>query len=371
MRSALNIVIITLSACLVLSGCWDQGHADASDGAYLHLAQTITARKEESYPFRREYAGEVQAHQSSLLGFELSGQVSRLFVNEGDPVVAGQLLASLDTRLLLARGDELEARKRELSTELALARRNLERVTRLRKDNLASEREQDELQSRTEVLSAGVQRIQAELAANSIRLQQSELRAPFDARIASREVDSGAVVAAGTPVLRLVESARREVRVGLPVTVAEQMRRGDRIQVRVNDQWFSGPVLAIGPAVDQATRSRAVRIGIDQDWSPGALAYVGIDEPVRQNGFWLPDTAVTEGLRGTWVAYIAVDNGDGQYRIEARSVQIHHVHRSRLYVSGALGDGELVLMAGLHRYAPGQVIRVVNNEWIADARQES
>lgn len=366
----LILTILPLWAAL-LSACWDAGHADTGAGDYLHLAVTAPLRMQEGFQRRREFAGEVQAHQSSLLGFELPGQIAEILVNEGDPVTAGQLLASLDTRLLESARDELDARRQELASELQLAERNLARISTLRNDNLASEREQDELGSRVSVLRAGLERVQAELEANAIRLQQSELRAPFAARVASRELDSGVVVAAGTAVLRLVETARREVRAGLPVAIADGLARGDELRLRMGDQLATGPVLALGPTVDQATRSRAVRIGVDQDWSPGSLAYVVVNEPVSEPGAWVPATAVTEGLRGTWAVYVAVPQGDARYRIESRSVVIHHADAERLYVSGAVQDGDQVLQAGLHRYAPGQLIRIDTPARIADARAES
>lgn len=371
MRYAPLSLLIILCSAVVVAGCWEQGRADDQESPYLHLAQTSPVDLEAGYPFSREYAGEVQAHQSSTLGFELAGQVSKLYVNEGDPVTAGQLLASLDTRLLVAEREELQARVSELETELSLARRNLDRVSRLRLENLASEREQDELNSRVNVLAASLDRVNAGLSANSVRMKQSELRAPFDARISRRELDSGAIVTAGVPVFRLLESARREVRAGLPDKLARALRPGDAMRVRARDQWHTGTVLAVGPTVDRATLSRSVRVGIDNDWPPGALAYVAIEEQVSQAGAWLPDSAVTEGLRGTWVVYVAVPVGDGRHQLQARSVIIHHADQSRLFVSGALEQGEQVLKGGLHRYAPGQLVRIEPDEWIADARAES
>ncbi|MFN2164683.1 MAG: efflux RND transporter periplasmic adaptor subunit, partial [Anaerolineae bacterium] len=365
-----GLLMVTLCATL-MSGCWGEGRADPGSGDYLHLAVTAPLSLQQGYRRQREFAGEVQAHQSSLLGFELPGQVAEILVNEGDAVLAGQLLARLDTRLLESARNELQARRIELVTELQLAERNLGRISTLRNDNLASEREQDELDSRVTMLRAGLQRVEAELEANTIRLQQSELRAPFAARIASRELDSGVVVAAGTAVLRLVETARREVRAGLPVAIADGLARGGELRLRKGSEWATGPVLALGPTVDQATRSRAVRIGVDRDWSPGSLAYVVIEEPVEEPGAWVPATAVTEGLRGTWTVYVAMPEGDARYRIESRSVVIHHADAERLYVSGAVRDGELVVQAGLHRYAPGQLVRVETAPRIVDARPES
>lgn len=370
MRAHFAILLVLPLSAWLLSACGDDSHAGTSEEPYLHLASTTQIRMEAGFTRLREYAGEVQAHQSSLLGFERPGQVAQLLVNEGDAVSAGQLLARLDIRLLESERDELTARQEELEAELQLAVRNLGRVSALRKENLSSEREQDELSSRVTMMRASLQQLEAALAANAVRLQQSELRAPFAARVASREVDSGVVVAAGAPVLRLVESALREVRAGLPQAIAETLRPGAMLSLRMGTREARGSVIALGPTVDSATRSRAVRVALNEDWPPGSLAYIGIDEWVAIGGVWMPDTAVTEGLRGTWVAYVAMPEGDARYRVEARSVVIHHASGDRLFVSGALRDGETVLVAGLHRYAPGQLVRIEARGQVADARAE-
>jgi RND family efflux transporter MFP subunit len=284
-------------------------------------------------------------------------------------VHAGQLLARLETRLLESERDELKARLAELRAEWETAQRNLERVERLQADQLVSERERDDLAGRVQVLAASLQRVEAGLQANRVRLDKAELRAPFDASIAQRLVDAGVVVDAGMPVLSLVQQGAREVRAGVPVRLADALTVGDPVRVRVGDAQATGQVAGLGPVVDPLTRSRTIRVHVGEDWSPGQIAYLNIAEPVAGRGAWLPDAAVTEGVRGTWVVYAAVDSGDQRAALEARSVVIHHVRGNELFVSGALEDGEKVVAAGLHRLAPGQQVRTEpDSRMIADAR---
>ena len=199
-----TLALLISGLVLAIGGCgWETRAADL-DEPYLHLVQTHTVSMQPGYRVEREFAGEIEALQSSRLGFEFPGQVEALFVDEGDSVRAGQLLARLDTRLLQSKHEELTARRSELQAEWETAQRNLERVERLQADRLVSERERDDLAGRVQVLRASLQRADAELQANSVRLDMSELRAPFDAGIAGRLVDAGVVVDAGTPVVSLV-----------------------------------------------------------------------------------------------------------------------------------------------------------------------
>ena len=359
------IALLAAGSLAVIQGCSRDSLADSSAPPYLHRVETLPVRLQPEYLVEREYAGEVQAGQSSLLGFERPGQIEALNVNIGDTVSAGEVLASLDTRLLDSERRELQAQRDELQAELDTTRRNLARIEQLRSEQLASEREHDELEGRTRVLEASLQRVEAALQANRTRFQKSELRAPFDAAVSGRLADLGVVVDAGKPVFRLVQSGAREVRAGVPVALADSLKVDQNLRVRVGQDVATGRVIALNPVVDPATRSRTVRVQIDENWAPGSLAYLQIDAPVSMAGAWLPDSAVTEGARGTWVAYAAVDAGDARWRLEARSVVIHHVRRNELFVSGALSDGDQVVAAGLHRLAPGQLVRVEDSRALA------
>ena len=283
-------------------------------------------------------------------------------------MVAGQLLAQLDTRLLEAERNELAAQRAELQAELETAQRNLARVEKLQSERLASERELDDLAGRTRVLEASLQRVDAALQANSIRFEKAELRAPFDAGIAQRLLDSGVVVNAGQAVFSLVEADVREVRAGVPAAIANRLNLGDAITVRADSVVAEGQLIALGPVVDQATRSRVVRVRVAGNLRPGGLAYLQIGVPMDQRGAWVPDSAVTEGVRGTWVVYAAEDVGDARARLEARSVTVHYARENDLFVSGALIQGDQIVTSGLHRLAPGQLVRTGEDKLIADAR---
>jgi RND family efflux transporter MFP subunit len=345
------------SVLLVLTGCDWSSLADTTPPSYRHAVSVINVQRQDGYDITREFAGEVVAPQSPAVAFELPGQLQDLVVDEGDVVEAGQVLARLDTQLLDAEARELEARAEEIDAELGLARRNLERIERLEAESLASAREKDELASRVRALEAGKARNQAALDGNRIRHEKSVLVAPFSASVRARLVDEGAVVDAGTPVFRLAQAEHREVRAGLPQAVAVGLAPGDRVRLRTGVERAEGQVITLGVEVDQGTRSQVVRIAVDRPWAPGVIAYVEAEERVPAYGVWLPETAVTGGLRGTWLVYVAVPSGDGEAVLETRTVTIEHAADGKLFVSGALTNGEWVLTGGLHRVAPGQIVR--------------
>ena len=91
----------------------------------------------------------------------------------------------------------------------------------------------------------------------------------------------------------------------------------------------------------------------------GTLGRLSLSTPREGEGFWLPITALTEGRRGLWSAYVLVDSGDDGSRVERRELQLLHVESDRAFVRGTLRDGERVVATGLQRLVPGQRVRPV------------
>lgn len=331
----------------------------ASQPTYHHRVDPLTVNRQDNYQVTRSFTGIVAAQQQAELGFELAGKLTRIPVDEGDRVKKSQVLAALDTALLAREQDELKAQLREAEAQLTLVQQNLERIDTLNKKGYASAQQQDELTSERQVLKASLERLSAALAANQTRLDKSLLRAPFDAVVSRRYVDVGAVVDAGTAVLRLLEDAPMEARIGLPIKLLGQVAVGETVNLQTARTTLLGTVLSIGSDVDNSTRTVPIRVRLPARTPvvDGELIDLRLPEMVQKAGFWVPMTALTDGLRGLWNVYVLVPADETErYRLQARDVQIIHADLERVFVSGALSDGERIAKAGLQRLAPGQTV---------------
>lgn len=357
-------LLLTGAVAVVLTGCSVEANVDEGRNDYHHLAAGSRLTAESSYVIQREFAGLVAPRQDTQLAFELGGELAALRVDEGDRVSAGQVLAELDTRLLRAQRDDLVARRQEIQARLDLNGLNSERIVELQGKGFAADQQMDELDTERRALTAQLARLAAELDANATRLDQSVLKAPFDGAISARLADRGAVVAAGSPVLVVLEDQGMEARVGVPVRLLGDVSAGDPVTVRVGVQVLQGRVLAIGSDVTRATLTVPVRIALPDTAVavPGDQAYLGLDEVMEESGYWIPVSALTDGLRGLWNVYVmAPEEGavvEPLYRIQARDVRVIWAEEERAFVRGALADGEWVVSAGLHRLVPGQQVRL-------------
>lgn len=381
--------------------------------------ETLTVTPVSSYSVSRTYTGEIASLRASELGFERSGQLVDVLVNEGDLVNANAPLARLDIRNLQTQRQQLVAEKARANAQLmelkAGARSEdiaaavaavkdveeqlrLQQVQRTRRESLytqgAISREEldefsfgegalrarlDQSRSQLEELQNGtrpeqimaqqalVQQIDATIADLDITISKSTLHAPFDGVIATKQVDEGTVVGAGQSVIRLLENATPEARIGLPVSAIDQLTIGDEKTIYLGDRPYSATVSSILPEVDAQTRTQTVMLALESaaanQANSGQTVRVNLQETVPTDGIWIPTAALTQGIRGLWTCYVLVPGKSStkdQYTVKPQSVEVLYQDSDRTLVRGTLKPNDVVVASGPHRLVPGQLVSPVN-----------
>ncbi len=369
----------------------------------------------DSYLRERVYTGTLVAKRRSTLSFERAGKVVELVVDEGDAVAKGQLLARLDTRRLDARRAKAEADLAQASAVLSelkagprpqtiaaaraevenlAAQRDVAEKTMKRREQLvassAVSREEYELAmydyraaaARTEVaqknldeLEAGTRRervdaqeaqvaaLEASLADILHELDDSVLLAPYDGCIARRKIDEGTVIAAGAPVVELIETGALEAWVGVPPASARSFAVGDNTSLRIDGRDYAAVVQSVRPELDAQTRTQNVVLRIDDAAGPtsgglvaGEVVRLGVAEPVAMSGYWVPTQALSPDRRGLWSVLVVEDGKAAQ-----RAVEVIENAGDRSFVRGALQPGEAVIVEGAHRVVAGQRVAAEMN----------
>ncbi|MGF1481577.1 MAG: efflux RND transporter periplasmic adaptor subunit [Cyanophyceae cyanobacterium] len=349
------------------------------------FVETTAIQPVDSYREARTYTGTLVARRSSELGFERTGQLKRIFVDEGDRVQVGMSLALLDTQELEAERQKLLAQRAQAVAQMQEMERGprqetisaaqavvrdineqlkLARLKSQRRENLYAEgaiaREQldqaayeasalqarlDEAQSHLNQLKTGtrseqidaqqavIAQIDASLAQLEIEQENSLLKAPFSGTIAVRHVDEGRVVAASQPIVRLVESNHLEAQVSLPVREAEALKAGSDQSLIINQTRYQAKVSSILPEVDSSTATVTAVLALDPTAAavvrPGQAVALEWSDTVTESGYWVPVTALVKGERGLWSCYvlgepIPSDENGPTFRIERRAVEILH-----------------------------------------------
>ena len=329
----------------------------SADRAPMPVAATLFIQ-EASYRRKATYLGLVRAGSDSLIGFEVAGLLQTLPATEGMRVAPGDVLAQLGTDTRRARLDEASATLQRVIAERLQAEHRAERIAQLVEDGSVSEQDYDDAKLTAQAFNAAEDSARALQHSAELSLNKSTLIAPYDAVVAERLVQIGAVVAPGTPVLRLVTAAGREAHIGVPIEIARRLQVGDSYPLTLTGITVDATLRAIRDHLDPAT----LTVGAVFDFSDQTIASVGesaeltIEESVEVKGSWLPITALLAAPRGLWDVLAIYADDEGHYRAQRESVEILYTRGDQAFVTGTVIPGEAVVASGLQRISPGDLV---------------
>ncbi|MEM8536677.1 MAG: efflux RND transporter periplasmic adaptor subunit [Pseudomonadota bacterium] len=328
--------------------------APAPDAAEITPVSVVPLQFADHYMVSRQFLGQVEATEDATLSFELSGQLATLAVDEGDSVVAGQIIARLDTALLEAEQARLEATRDATNAQLTFAESRLARATELVADGFSSEETRDQALATRDELLARLAEVDAGLAATQINLNKSVLRAPFDGRVGQRAARSMETLSPGQPVLTLIETATLRVRVGLPLDIRTESLFD--ITLTIGGQAYSATLDQIRPDIDPVTRTRTAIFAVDtaDALTFGQTATLTIDSRVNETGVWVSNDALQEGIGSVWTVLVVADD-----TVRTAAVELLHSEADRAFVRGTFTEGMTLINGGAHRVVPGQQVRIL------------
>lgn len=398
--------------------------------------ETIKVEPVESYEVLRTYTGEIAAIRTSNLGFSRGGEIEEVLVEEGDRINRGQALARLDIRNLQTQRQQLEAEKaraqaqlselrtgariedinaakaavQDLEQQLLLQSKQRERREFLYKEGAIAREQLDEFsfgegalqarlsqarsnlaelengtrQEQIDAQRATVQQLLARIADLDVTIDKSTLKAPFDGIVAKRDLDEGTVANAGQSVVRLMENAAPEARIGMPTNVVGKLQVGGTQALKIGSQTYKAKVASILPEVNANTRTQTVVFQLDPSaitqvnpaysvastggtpattFPAGQTIRLELAQEIDTEGYWLPTDALTQGIRGLWTCYVLTESEDAEnYIVKQHSVEIINQQGDRALVRGTLQPGDRIVANGTHRLVPGQQVEVASSE---------
>ncbi|PJJ98965.1 efflux transporter periplasmic adaptor subunit [Lysobacteraceae bacterium NML75-0749] len=259
---ASRVLLLATALPILLLACKPSEKAeDAANKPQVSLQAVSLAQASERELTRAlVVSGPVSAVEEMQLGVELSGlRVTALHVDAGQAVKRGQLLLTLDHRMLDAELAQADAALREAEAAAGLARSHFARGENLANSQYISAMQLDELRAARTQGEARLGTARAARNTAALRRSFAELRAPADGIISKRLVQPGQVVMAGAELLRLIKNGRLEWRAELPAGQLGQVNVGDVIHLSAPDgSALQGRVRAVSPGVDAATRTGTV-----------------------------------------------------------------------------------------------------------------
>jgi HlyD family secretion protein len=319
--------------------------------------------------------GTIEARHAYAVGPIQAGRVLRVWVDQGDPVEAGQLLAEIDPVDLRQRADAArsaaararqtaqaaQAQVAEADSRARLAKANSERYQALVRQNFVAQEMADSRRyeaaaaeaalAAARANAAGAQRETARADAELQGIDQVrnslQLLSPITGVVIAREAEPGTTVVAGQAVLRLVDPARLWVRARVDQARAHGIAVGQAADIALRSApgvVLPGRVARIELQSDALTEERIVNVAFDSASAPqhlGELAEVTIHLPGARDVLTLPRAAVTAvgGQTGVWRAVA------GRARFQPVQVGVQTIDRVQIVSGLEAGDPVIVYSA--------------------------
>ena len=318
--------------------------------------------------------GSTEAFEAANIYARISGYIAKRFVDIGDHVKAGQILAEisaqeLDHQIAQARANIAQ---NEAALNQAQANREIASVTWARDSKLLDKGWVTKQQGDTERLNLQAQEAAVAVAQANIRAQQAQLEvllqhkayqrvvAPFDGVVTQRNVDNGSLVQAdttgGMAMFTLMHSDVIRIQLYVPQDQAFGLAPGVEASIRVPELpgvAFRGTVTRVASALAPGTRTLQTEIDVpnpDGALTPGTYCEVELQIPRKTQSFIVPSEAVIFNRGGLSVA--VVENGV----VRVRKLTVVRDHGTSVEVSDGVKNGDQVILNPPADIVEGQTV---------------
>jgi membrane fusion protein (multidrug efflux system) len=365
--SIIGIVVVIVSLVGIKVG---QIRAMIQAGqSFVPPPESVTSAKAEAaaWQSKRSAIGTLVAVHDAVLGAELPGLIREVAFASGTTVRRGAVMVKLDTTT-----EEAQLASAKADMELALA--TLARARALRKGEANTPAELDAAEARAKQTQAAVASIQTAIAKKTIR-------APFDGRVAFKQVERGQVVSSGTTIATLQSVDPIYAEFSLPQQALADLKIGQVATMRVDlfpGKTWQGTVSTVNSQVDSTTRNIRVRATFPNKGGvlrPGLFANVEVSAADKHQVLIIPATAVVYAPYGdtVFVLEAAKDNAQpkqasqnkGQqpprFEVQPRFVRLGERRGDLVAVLSGIKEGETVVSNGGFKLRKGVQV-VLNND---------
>ena len=353
LATALIVLALAGGAGALFYGKKDKPAAPAPAAAPANAARpaltvtTIVPQRSE-LPIALSANGNVAAWQEASIAGELNGlRLAEVLVNVGDVVQRGQLLARFATDSIQTDVAQARAGVAEATAQAAEASANADRVRTLQNTGTFSGQQMKQILTAEQTAKARVESAVASLAAQTLRLQNTQVISPDSGVISARNATVGAVPGNGMELFRLIRQGRLEWRAEVTSSELARLRPGTPVLVSAaSGAQRTGRVRMVGPTVDPQTRVGLVYVDLPSPsgaqmgatFLPGMFAK-GEFELGKSSGLTVPQQAVVVRDGFSYVFRLNPDQ-----RVSQVKVQVGRRVGERLEVLQGL-DAQAVLVA--------------------------
>ncbi|MFI2741855.1 efflux RND transporter periplasmic adaptor subunit [Zhouia sp. PK063] len=311
---------------------------------------TVLHIKDTLFQHYTELQGSVDTKQNLVINAEYSGTLTKLFVNEGQKVNKGQLLAKIDD-------GGLSSQLAQLKAQAALAKTTFERQKRLWDQKIGSE---------IQYLQAKTQYESAENAVNQMQSQidKSNVKAPFSGVIDDVIAEQGSNVAPGTPLIRIVNLSDMYIDAEIPEKYLSQVKEGSKVLVYfpVLGDSITTKIRQASNYINPANRSFKIEVPVPNKngaIKPNLTARMEINDYTNDKAILIPQSVISENAEGEQYVYVVV-NKDNKKVAKRTIIKTGQTQGDEVEILSGINEGDQVIEEGARSVLEGQEVEIKN-----------
>jgi len=355
---------MSLSCILFLLSCQppQRGEAPQEQTFGSALVRVIEVKRQKVSE-KLFFTGIIEAWQTVNVTPEVGGKIAKIYIEEGDSVRKGQILAELDTRATRLQLDQAKAAVAVAQANYTDAEKNMERMERLRKENAVSEQQYEKIRLAFDAAKAELQRAEATANLANYNLDVSIMEAPFSGVIASKNAEVGDVInpmmggfSPTSGVVTLVDYSRVKIQIDVSYEDIVRIRKGMPAYLNVEafpGKDFPGEVFVVNKAADPATKKFHVEISANNPermLRPNTFGEIMIEVSSHEDALAVPQKAILENK------FLFIVNDDRT--VTKKEVTLGLQNTNLVEVTTGLEAGDFVVVEGNYGLEDGEKVEI-------------
>ena len=323
----------------------------AEDPSMTKVPKLVTVDTIKSSTFQKytTLQGSIISDEMINASSEIGGRILDIYVQEGQPVKRGQLIAKIDLETV---NKQIE----ELQTSLDLANTLYQRQKSLWDQNIGSEVQYLQAKNSKE-------RIEKSIESNSYQLSKQHVYSPSSGVIDKEFKQPGEVVSPSGPIVQILNTNKIKVVVDAPENYLSIVKKGDYVDINVPalSKDVRAKVTQIGRMIDPANRTFKVEVNLNNrngDLKPNLLAEMKIKESEIKDAIVLSTELVQEEVSGKRFVYVVKENADGDTICSKRYVETGDSSDNGIIINYGLRWGEVIVNDGARSLLNNEVIKI-------------
>ena len=293
-------------------------------------------------------SGFVASDKEARMAFKTGGVIQKIYVQEGDQVKKGQLLAHLDLT-------EINAQVTQAHESFSKLERDLKRVTNLFKDSVAT---LEQLQNVTTAYNVAKKTV--EIA--DFNKNFSDIRATSNGRIVKKIMNEGELVGPGMPVLYMTADGASDwiIKVGVSDKDWARLKEGDAAIISIDaykGENFAARITNKAVSIDPSSglyQTELKFFRLPKQLAYGLFATAKMQPTSTRNYLSVPVDAIIEG-NGNQASVFVIQNG----KAIRKQIGIVSIATSNVLINNGLEENEQVVTDGSAYLTDSSLVKIV------------